>query len=375
KESVCGKYSSCRWVLAYLCFLARFMQTALRQSLGIAIIGMTMKVTERVVTPDAGLEAWEADNARNNSALHGNNNIGSSGSLAGPVFLNLVQNGSTVRWTDENGHNWTMEGLFASLPFMGRIVSGIAAAVVSDWMLRVGVSTATTRKTFQALGNWSCGLCTLLLAFIPMSAATSMGFLVLALTMQNLTSVAYKINLLDIAPRYAGLLNGVMSTVSTLASLPAPVITSLLIADGSREGWRAVFCMVAGLTTFGGLIFIVFAQGEIQDWAVMPVSSTPVDLDPEADPAPSGARSSRKRRRSGYGEMDPSDLYVPESCLFGVQSGGPVRGVQSLPPTSHGVAGSKPKQKLRRSATVEVGAFVRRVRSQAFSNLPFSDFP
>ena len=36
---------------------------------------------------------------------------------------------------------------------MGRIVSGIAAAVVSDWMLRMGVSTATTRKTFQAVGN------------------------------------------------------------------------------------------------------------------------------------------------------------------------------------------------------------------------------
>ena len=105
KESICAKYSSCRWVLAYLCFLVRFMQTALRQSLGIAIIGMTMKLTERVVTPDAGWEAWEADMARNDTVLQ-TGNSGSSGNE--PVFLNLVRNGSTLRWTDENGHNWTM---------------------------------------------------------------------------------------------------------------------------------------------------------------------------------------------------------------------------------------------------------------------------
>ncbi|GFR93028.1 hypothetical protein ElyMa_006215700 [Elysia marginata] len=110
QESACAKYSSCRWVLAYLCFLARFMQTALRQSLGIAIIGMTLKIAERVVTPDAGWEAWEADMARNDTGIHRDNlSSSSSGSSSRePVFLNLVRNGSTWKWTDENGHNWTM---------------------------------------------------------------------------------------------------------------------------------------------------------------------------------------------------------------------------------------------------------------------------
>ncbi|GFO04967.1 hypothetical protein PoB_003147200 [Plakobranchus ocellatus] len=104
RESVCAKYTSCRWVLAYLCFLARFMQTALRQSLGIAIIGMTLKMTQRVVTPDAGWEAWETYMAQNATA---DGNSGSGGNTD-PVFNNLVRNGSTWRWTDENGFNWTM---------------------------------------------------------------------------------------------------------------------------------------------------------------------------------------------------------------------------------------------------------------------------
>ncbi|GFS01069.1 vesicular glutamate transporter 1 [Elysia marginata] len=282
--------------------------------------------------------------------------------------LHTIQNGTAQAMQSAPSAVGTMEGLFASLPFMGRIVSGIAAAAISDWMLRMGVSTSTTRKTFQAVGNWSCGMCTLFLAFIPMNPAMSMGFLVLALTMQNLTSVAYKINLLDIAPKYAGLLNGVMSTVSTLASLPAPVITSLLIADGSPQGWQAVFCMVAALTTFGGLIFILFARGDIQDWAMSPSNTKPADL--EADLATSG----RKRRHSGAGLEAPLDSYVDSQTPC--KSGGPLREMRSLPVTGvGGGTGFKPKQKLKRSATVEVGAFVRRVRSQAFSNLPFSDFP
>ncbi|GFO04963.1 vesicular glutamate transporter 2 [Plakobranchus ocellatus] len=284
---------------------------------------------------------------------------------------------------------------------MGRIVSGIMAAMVSDWMLRIGVSTSATRKTFQALGNWSCGLCTLLLAFIPMTPALSMGFLVLAMTMQNLTSVAYKISLLDIAPRYAGLLNGVMSTVSTLAALPAPVITSLLVADvsrvspsssikngqdntgklhfnqllcffyhklhqSSRQGWQAVFCMVAGLTTFGGLIFILFAQGEIQDWAVTPSKTTPTDLEVEA--------ANRKRRSSVDRQDDTDDQYVAAPGLRVGSADRSVREVRSLPPCVTSPGYPRPKEKLKRSATVEVGAFVKRVRSQAFSNLPFSEF-
>ncbi|XP_005095619.3 uncharacterized transporter slc-17.2 [Aplysia californica] len=41
KESFYSKYTSCRWRLAYMCFLARFIQTALRQLMGVAVLGMT----------------------------------------------------------------------------------------------------------------------------------------------------------------------------------------------------------------------------------------------------------------------------------------------------------------------------------------------
>ena len=128
--------------------------------------------------------------------------------------------------------------------------------------------------------------------------------------------------------------------------------------------------MVAGLTTFGGLIFILFAKGEIQDWAVPPVNAT-TPTDPEADPTGPG----RKRRNSGDGTEDKNEEYVGPPGLFEAQIGGPVREVQSLPVSRSETGGGKPKQKLRRSATVEVGAFVRRVRMTAFSNLPFADFP
>lgn len=42
-ESLCEKYSSCRWKFAFLCFLARFFQSSIRQCMGIAVIGMTVR--------------------------------------------------------------------------------------------------------------------------------------------------------------------------------------------------------------------------------------------------------------------------------------------------------------------------------------------
>ena len=41
-ESCGRKFSSCRWVLGYLCCMARFSQSAIRQCIGMAVVCMTL---------------------------------------------------------------------------------------------------------------------------------------------------------------------------------------------------------------------------------------------------------------------------------------------------------------------------------------------
>lgn len=41
-----------------------------------------------------------------------------------------------------------------------------------------------------------------------------------------------------------------------------------ILPQGSREGWRVVLFLVAGLNITAGALFILFAKGEVQEWAM-----------------------------------------------------------------------------------------------------------
>ncbi|CAL1536062.1 unnamed protein product [Lymnaea stagnalis] len=265
------------------------------------------------------------------------------------------------------------DGLLSSLPFAGRILTGLITGYMSDWMLRRGVSVCLTRKSFQSIGCFGCAVFCLFIAFIPgLTSAVSISLLVLALSFQNITSVAFRINLLDIAPRYAGLLNGVVSTIATLISLPAPVVTSLLIAGGSRRGWMIVFCLVAAFNIIGGLIYVMFASGEIQEWATSDFVHEVRTADGESVEARAPQDISVE---SGLPGASVGGVQAPSTPQQDIVSAGKVkvlREVKSVPlSTSRG--SRRLKERLGRRATMDVGALIKRVQSQAFSNLAFAD--
>ncbi|XP_013071695.2 sialin-like [Biomphalaria glabrata] len=264
------------------------------------------------------------------------------------------------------------DGLFSSLPFVGRIVSGLVTGYLSDWLLLRGLSVCKTRKLFQGIGCFGCALFSLFIALIPtLTTGWSISLLVLALSFQNVTSVAFRINLLDIAPRYAGLLNGVVSTIATVISLPAPVLTSLMIAGGSRDGWTIVFCLVAAFNFIGGLIFVIFAEGDVQDWAksdYASLSSVTVDVPEVHRPTDSQLEVSVT---DSSAQVDPKELQlpVPSQSKFKVK---PLREVKSVPCSMR--RGSKiAKVKVGRRATLDEGSLFKRLQNQAFSNLALAD--
>ncbi|XP_059176567.1 sialin-like [Physella acuta] len=262
------------------------------------------------------------------------------------------------------------DGLLSSLPFVGRIISGLIAGYMSDWMIRKGLSICRTRKLFQTIGCWGCAVFSLFIALIPgLNSSASIALLVLALSFQNLTSVAFRINLLDIAPRYAGLLNGVVSTVATLISLPAPVVTSLLIAglclvfQGSRDGWLVVFCLVAGFNIVGGLIFVLFAQGDIQDWATSDYSVNVVKREVTA------GQGKQPDVENGIFVTETSTRPLP--LTLPVVNGKPLREVKSVPASLR--RGSKRLKAVARRASMDVGSLIKNVQNSAFSNLALAD--
>ncbi|KAK7500731.1 hypothetical protein BaRGS_00007975, partial [Batillaria attramentaria] len=122
-------------------------------------------------------------------------------------------------------------GLYSSLPYVGRLLSGFLAGYLSDFITsRNKFTTAKTRKIFQVVGCIGCAVCMQAVGFLDHTwRGAAVVLLVLAISFQNLTSVAFRINHLDIAPRFAGVMMGMTVTAAMLISLTGPPITAAII--------------------------------------------------------------------------------------------------------------------------------------------------
>ncbi|VDM65842.1 unnamed protein product [Strongylus vulgaris] len=60
---------------------------------------------------------------------------------------------------------------------------------------------------------------------------------------------------------------GMGNTISCLAGIVSPMVTSALTPNGTQEEWQSVLWVTAAILGIGTLIFTLFASGEVQDWA------------------------------------------------------------------------------------------------------------
>ncbi|XP_067649835.1 sialin-like [Haliotis asinina] len=197
-------------------------------------------------------------------------------------------------------------GMLASMPFVGRFISGLLCGFASDWLLQRHIfSTATIRKIFQFTGNFVCAACTITIGFLDKDQRTiAVVLLVVGLSFQNFTSVAFRINHLDIAPRYASVLMGITMTCAFAAALSAPLITAAIVKEHTRQEWQIVFFLVAGLNIVGGLVFVVFAKGEEQEWAKVTAQK-----DPSAELSAKTPNDSQFKESSKYGNGNINKGY------------------------------------------------------------------
>ncbi|KAK7488580.1 hypothetical protein BaRGS_00020197, partial [Batillaria attramentaria] len=169
---------------------------------------------------------------------------------------------------DVLGYDIAQNAVLSSLPFLGKLVAGVVGGYLADLLLRRRFSICDVRKFFQMIGSMGCALPVFIISFLGAELRVlAVVLLVLAVSLQNLTSVAYRINSLDIAPRYAGFLMSMTSTIAVAVTLTAPLVTSAILTTKSREEWQVVLYIVTGVSVIGGVIFLIFARGEVQPWA------------------------------------------------------------------------------------------------------------
>lgn len=159
-------------------------------------------------------------------------------------------------------------GLFSSLPYLGKYVMALGSSVFADYLRKQGtLSTTATRKIFTAFALATPGLLMVAQVFLGSVAAWSVTIFTLALFTHGAVTPGYLGNGLDIAPNFSGTIFGLANTLSSFGGfLSTWMVGALTYEDKSYHQWQIVFWILAATYISGAVVYVFMGSGELQPW-------------------------------------------------------------------------------------------------------------
>ncbi|XP_001363011.3 probable small intestine urate exporter isoform X1 [Monodelphis domestica] len=180
-----------------------------------------------------------------------------------PVYLNRILHLDTRE-----------SGFLSAPPYIGNWLGHIGIGLLGDFLIAKNlIRLGAMRKFFTALGMLCPAALVLTVSYIGCNYVLAVILFTLSMTLISMTGAGYAVNLLDVAPRYAGFLHGVINTLGNLSGMAAPTVAGFLSSQDTLSGWRHVFLLSGAINLFGVIFYLGFGRADVQDWAR--VESTP----------------------------------------------------------------------------------------------------
>jgi len=162
-------------------------------------------------------------------------------------------------FSDVHGLDLSNAGLFSLAPWITMFVMMNVGGWVNDLLIKRGVSITATRKIMACIGLFgAAGMMIFLRSVNSPEMATVL--MCAALGIAAFTYSAMVPNSLDIAPRYAAIVYGIVNTFGTLAGAIGAMAAGYIVeATGSYD---KVFMVSAGLLITAGIIYVTLGSGE-----------------------------------------------------------------------------------------------------------------
>ena len=163
------------------------------------------------------------------------------------------------------GADTTRAGFLSLVPMVAAFALANLGACVADRLLltRLRLSVSTVRRIMGAVAHLGPAAALTCLALTPspgpvLSSALACG----AIGVGALVQSAFWSNIMDIAPRHAGVLLGISNTMATLPGILCNLSTGWMLEHGM--GWTPVLALAACLEVAGATVYVTFARGEAQ---------------------------------------------------------------------------------------------------------------
>uniref|UniRef100_A0A182QI69 Major facilitator superfamily (MFS) profile domain-containing protein n=1 Tax=Anopheles farauti TaxID=69004 RepID=A0A182QI69_9DIPT len=167
-----------------------------------------------------------------------------------------------------NVHGWNIEmtGLLSGIPHLCRMLFAYVFSIIGDHMLK---HELMSRTGVRKMGGTLCcvvnGIFVFVLACSGCNSLMATIFLTLATTVHGAVSTGPLANLVDMSPRYAGILLGISGMISVVPGFISPIIVGML-GNHTVEQWRIVFLITSATLIICGLLYMAFADSTQQPW-------------------------------------------------------------------------------------------------------------
>ncbi|CAH0392904.1 unnamed protein product [Bemisia tabaci] len=168
---------------------------------------------------------------------------------------------------DTLNYNLSRSGFISALPYLVMSIVIQVSGAVADWLRSTHLTTTQTRKLYTATGFISQTIFMFAASHLTHPAAVILC-LVLGCGLGALALTCYSVNHLDIAPQHASLLMGLSNTVATLPGIMSPIVAGYIVQNKRPSEWQNVFLIASFIYLFGAVFYVIFADGEIQHWAM-----------------------------------------------------------------------------------------------------------
>lgn len=116
------------------------------------------------------------------------------------------------------------------MPYLGMWISSILLSMMADKFISTNKFTiTTTRKILNSIGQFSPALCLAAVSYTGCNRYLTVFLLTVGISLNGAIYSGFKINHLDISPRYAGILMSLTNASANLAGLLAPITAGHLI--------------------------------------------------------------------------------------------------------------------------------------------------
>jgi len=156
-------------------------------------------------------------------------------------------------------------GFLVSLPYLIKAIVGPSGGIIADMLIVRGMSVRNVRRMIFTIGCSTASVFIVAVGYAP-NKSVAIGLLCTGVGITGLNATGYAVNILDIAPRFAGIIIGFSNVFGSMPGFISPMIVGYLTTQNTAQEWQLIFWITALVYFIGIVFFAIFVSGDLQPW-------------------------------------------------------------------------------------------------------------